>query len=144
MLTSKYYKITPKNNSYVQALDLLMVFIRSEYDVDQIIDDHSGEISPDGCFFIDVHHNHIKPKVMYITLNVMSDGSWTNAGGHEYCTLFLLDKSKITIRWSTSEYNHYTFSKGTLSYVKYELFDDKKIRKLKLKKLNTVILSYKN
>ena len=128
MLTSKYYKITPKNNSYVQALDLLINFIRSVYDVEEIIY-NSGIMSPDGCFYLDLQL--IKPESVYITLNFMSNSTWTNVGGNKYCTLQLVDKSQIEIRWSTVNN----------LYIKYETFDDIKIRKLKLEKLSTVILS---
>jgi len=125
MLRSEYYKIAPINDSFVQSIEALI----NKYETKNIRI-YTSNISPDTCYFI-INGVRVKPDFMFITINITTDESWTNAGGIDYCILQLLDKSKIDIRWETSkDKNH-----------KYKEFSIKDIRKMKLKKINNAIMS---
>ena len=107
MLRSEYYKIEPINGSFVSTLDFLIFLINSKYNVEKTI--HISKISPDTCRFISNVNGanlYTKPYFLYLSVHFMNDGSWTNAGGTEYCALKLVDNSKIEIRWDTGEDNH--------------------------------------
>jgi hypothetical protein len=123
----KVYKIAPLNNSFNLILEELTKHLQSEYDVDRI-EYPDTSLTADGVQIGNPPYEpwH-KPEFLYVTLNFCVEHSWTNDGGHTYCELYLKDKSKILINWNTGTDNK-----------KIEEFSTKFIRKLKLKKLNSI------
>lgn len=107
-------------------MELLIEFLKTQYDVDKFIKSDSRCL-PDG---IKVGHPPYdpwhKPKKVFVTLNFCSEKSWTNEGGYDYCEFKLKDKSKILVRWDIRTDRE------------FEEFDPKIIRKLKLDKLNLI------
>ena len=123
----KVYKISTLNNSFNLMLKELVDYLFSEYDIDKI-EYAKTSLSADG---VTVGHPPYepwhKPEFLFVTLNFCGEKSWTNDGGHSYCECYLTDKSKILINWTTGSDSK-----------KIEEFSTKFIRKLKLKKLNSI------
>jgi hypothetical protein len=76
--------------------------------------------------------NFTKPDYLYITFNFLSKESWTNSGGHNFCTCILKDKSKVLVNWYTF------FGKNHLIKPELKIIDIKFIRKLKIKNIEKV------
>lgn len=125
----KVYKINALNNSFSLMLNELIIHLRSEHDIDNIVfSNSSNSFLPDNLQIGNPPYEpwH-KPEYIFITLNFCEEKSWTNDGGHSYCECYLKDKSKILINWDTSSDSK-----------KIEKFSIKFIRKLKLDKLNLI------
>ena len=122
----KVYKISPLNNSFNSMIKEIVKHLQSEYNVDEV--KYPCSLSLDGVQIGNPPYEpwH-KPEFLFVTLNFCSEKTWTNDGGHSYCECYLTDKSKILINWSTGSDSK-----------KIEEFSTKFIRKLKLKKLNSL------
>lgn len=121
------YKISPIiNNSFDKTSKVLVDFILSDFDVEEI--SYAKSLLPDGAQIGSILSDMHKPEYIYITFNYLSETSWTNYGGHQYCECILKNKSKILINWDISSSDHYNID------------IDSKLpsisRKMKLKKLN--------
>ena len=134
MLKSDRYYITPFiNDSFDSTIKGLIKYFVSDY---LISDDEKYTVSYNSNCIIDnttVGSNFSimkRPDKIYITANFMSNGNWTNAGsGIVYCTIVFVARNgleKIEIRWSTLDGGDY----------KHKEIDIKKIRKLKLNKID--------
>lgn len=131
MITSKTYKIEPfVENSFKKTVEELVECIVSKYNFIEKIENNT--YSPELVRVSDsITRNFHKPEYIFVTFNFCSEKSWTNNGGHEFCSFILEDKSKILVRWSVS-------TDG-----KYYNLDKKLLRHFKLKKINNSdILSY--
>lgn len=127
MLKTERYKFSPINDSLNLALSMLVKYIESKYDVFDIT--YKSKITPDETKVGHILSDMKRPVKIYVKVHHMHNGSWTNAGGTLHCTLILMDKSTIDIRWDTAPNSSYDEKF-------YEEFSIAKIRKLKLEKLN--------
>ena len=124
MFDRKVYRLESFiNNSFVETINELIKFVVSDYK-EKIQKD---SFSPDKCQIGDISGPNAgfdNPKYIYVTFNYMSNKSWTNAGGYEFCTFILNDDSKVIVRWSVSTSD------------KCETMNIKLLRYMKLKKIN--------
>ena len=127
MMHRKVYRVEKfADDSFEMSLRILIDYVLYNFtilDVEKIIYKDST-LSPDNVQIGDLK-SMSKPKYIYATFNYLPGGSWTNIGGHEFCTVELKDGSKVLINWDISS-NHETIIE----------LDIKFARKLKLKKLN--------
>jgi len=144
MFKTDRYVITPFiNNSFDYTIKGLIEYFISEYIISE---NEKYNISYDSECVIDnttigsvigSNSNMKRPDKIYVTVNFMNNGSWTNAGGGiVFCSILFFERrgpEKIEVRWDT-------FPKSSFSpkVVKneYKEIDIKRIRKLKLIKLN--------
>lgn len=130
MLKTKQYKFYPIiNDSLDSTLIMIIKYYESKYDVfDTLI---KSKIKLDETKIGTYHKNMKKLDVIYLTINHMKNGEWTNAGGTLHTTLILMDKSTIDIRWDTHQ-------NSTYHEPNYKKFNISKFRKIKLQKLKNV------
>jgi hypothetical protein len=132
MLKSDRYIITPfLNNSFDSSMKELIKFVVSEYKLIYELFDF-GNITYSLCCIdkttVGSNFSNMKtPDIIYISVNFMNEGSWTNSGGLIYCTIILNFRTKIEVRWDTSPRGY-----------NYEYFNITKLRRLKLEKLNEI------
>lgn len=126
MFNTEVYKIDSfLNQSYELLFDQFVHYIKSKYNVKEIIKSKES-FSPDNVKVGNPPYEPFhRPDALYIQLNFVSKKSWTNDGGHSYCTFVLCDDSSILMNWDTHN--------NKKQYMK-EL-DIKFFRKLKLNKL---------
>lgn len=117
----KSYKISPFiNNSFN---DTLICIIKILYDDIKL---EITNCTPDCVMISDSSFNlWNKPEYVFITFNFLDNGVYTDNVGSEFCRFKLKDK-KVIVNWSTNEHKN----------IKYEIFNLKKIRKLKLDKIS--------
>jgi hypothetical protein len=139
VLKTDRYVIPPIiNNSFDSTIKGLIRYFISEY---LISENEEYSISYDSECVIDnttigsiigPNSNMKRPDKIYVTVNFMNNGSWTNSGGGiVFCTVIFWRRKgieKIDIRWDTFGSGDYYFNE----------IDIKKIRKLKLGKINKI------
>lgn len=141
MLKTDRYVISPIiNNSFDSTIKGLIRYFISEYLISEneeysisyysecVIDNTTiGSI-------IGPNSNMKRPDKIYVTVNFMNNGSWTNSGGGiVFCTVIFWQRKgieKVDIRWDTCPKTSFKNSKN-----EYNEIDIKKIRKLKLNKI---------
>jgi len=122
MFDRKVYKIKSYiNSSFVDTINELIKFAIPDFK-EKIQKD---SFSPDECQIGDIGLvGFNKPKYIYVTFNYMSNKSWSNTGGFEFCSFILKDDSKVIVRWDVTTSD------------KCETMNIKLLRYMKLKKIN--------
>lgn len=130
MIKSKLYKLYPLiNNSFEKTLNVFVFYISQKYDIKET--EYHNSCSPDKTTVGYNLSNMKPPEYITVTVNFMSNNSWTNKGGVQFCTLKINSKNKeeISIRWNTY------FKVSELSYTS---LDNNFFRKIKLEKLKEI------
>lgn len=135
MLTpNKIYKIYHIDNSFKKSLDILFNnIIIDEYSIKEIKYPLST-LSPDNIKIGSSIISFKKPDYLYILIYLVSDGVYLSSGfGQKYCECKLNSNQKIYVNWDSSIPGDFIKKKKILT------FDNKIIRKIKLKNLNNEI-----